>query len=323
MQERTSSVKTKIVQLTLGVLIIALLFWRLDAEEIMGIFREIDLKYFISAAGAYLCYNLIMTLRVSYLLRQVGRDTDHTVFFAHMGGMLASDITPARGGYFILPYILKRSGQSDITDGMAAIVAPAGIEFILKVVGGFFGIMLLVSTTEMGRSVLISLSLAGILFLTIGSMMVITMWSKESFSATILSRIPFIGRFQENYMRLKGRSLKIKSSADVIVATSVVCWVILGLQWFLIGRSLGIDLPFYVYFLLHPLITLLAFVPLTPSGIGVMEGGAAAVFYLLGVGSGVGLAFSLLVRVNSILIDLIGLRSISTIGEVGLTPSLR
>lgn len=316
MQESLSSAKTKTIQLIFGVLIIALLFWRLDAKEVVGIIQEIGPVHFVFAGIAYLFYNVLMTYRVSYLLRQIGRSTDHRVFFAHMGGMLASDVTPARGGYFVLPYLLKRFNQSSITDGMAVIVAPAGVEFILKVVGGFFGIMLLVSSTEMDRGVLISLSLAGILCLVVGSMMVVTMWSNERIFSNLLSRIPFFGKFQENYMQLKGRSLEIKSSAHVIVAISIICWLILGLQWLFIGKALGIDLPFYVYFLLHPLITLLAFVPLTPSGIGVMEGGAAAVFYLLGLGSAVGLAFSLLVRVNSIAIDLIGLRSISALREI-------
>ena len=78
--------------------------------------------------------------------------------------------------------------------------------------------------------------------------------------------------------------------------------------------SLGIELEVYVYIILHPLITLLGFVPLTPSGLGVMEAGSAVVFYILGPGSATGLAFSILARVNSIGIDLIGLRSISSIG---------
>ncbi|MDY6866164.1 MAG: lysylphosphatidylglycerol synthase transmembrane domain-containing protein [Halobacteriota archaeon] len=314
MQTSKSRTRNFILQFIIGALIISVLVWGVDTDAIISILMTTDPFFFILAGGMYLIYNLLMAYRISYLLGKMGVSTDSRIFFAQMGGMLASDVTPARSGYFTLPYILVSQGHSDATDGMAAIVAPAGIEFILKVVGGFLGIMVLISATAIDRGVFISLLAAIILFMALGSIIIITMWSKESFSSNVLTKIPILKRFEEDYLLLKEKSLELRSSAPVIILISILCWIILGLQWLFLGMSLGIELEIYIYILLHPLITLLGFVPLTPSGLGVMEAGAAVVFYLLGPGSAAGFAFSILVRVNSIGIDLIGLRSISTIG---------
>jgi hypothetical protein len=52
------------------------------------------------------------------------------------------------------------------------------------------------------------------------------------------------------------------------------------------------------------------FVPVSPAGLGLMEGGVIAVFLLFGIPAATGLAFSILVRVSILLVDLIGLKTI-------------
>lgn len=322
MAKVANKVKRTIIQCLIGISIVAALLYKLNAREIFDVILKIDVRYFLLAAITYLLYNVLMAFRVSYLLGKVGKVTDYHVFSAHMGAMMASEVTPARGGYFILPYLLKRLNQSDVAEGMAVIIAPAGLEFILKVAGGFLGIILLFSSVGINRGILVSLFIAGIMCLAVGIVMIGTMWTKESVSSNLLSKIPFFGKFQKDYLRIKEKSFMIKDSVHVIIGLYMVCWMLTGLQWFFVGKSLGLDLPFYVYFLLHPLITMLSFIPITPAGVGLMEMGATGVFYLLGVGTTVGLAFSLLARLNSISVDLIGLVEITKAWDI-LSERLR
>ena len=78
-----------------------------------------------------------------------------------------------------------------------------------------------------------------------------------------------------------------------------------------IGLALGItQIGWLGFFLLHPLVTALSFVPLTPSGIGFQESVITAVFVLLGMSAPQALAFSLLSRVLVIVEDLVGLPQI-------------
>ncbi len=112
---------------------------------------------------------------------------------------------------------------------------------------------------------------------------------------------------------MKEKSFLIRDSIHVILILYLICWLFLALQWQLIGLSLGITaLSFWTYFLLHPLITILRFVPVTVSGLGLMEGTTALMFLLLGIPNGevLGLSFALVVRLNMILVNCIGLKGV-------------
>jgi uncharacterized membrane protein YbhN (UPF0104 family) len=62
----------------------------------------------------------------------------------------------------------------------------------------------------------------------------------------------------------------------------LACWIIKGFEWYFLGYALGItQIPWIAYFLIHPLVTALAFVPITPAGIGVQEFGIIGIFGLL------------------------------------------
>ncbi len=310
MEKRTK----KISQIVIGLAILALLFHEIDLKAVEAALSGLDLVFFGLAALAYLCYNLLMSYRLYYLLVKMG----HTVRFrhalsAHLAGMIASDVTPGRAGFFLVPYFLKNRTGCGISDGMAAILAPQGIEFILKVSGGFLGLLFFAVSIDISMAVLVPLCVGGIVFLSAGSVMLWVLWTGESHSYRLLKRIPYLSRFEEDYTNLKYKSLMVRRSVAVILIIYFICWFLLAIQWMLVGYAIGITrLNLLAYFLLHPLITILRFVPLTVSGLGLMEGATALMFSLLGVPQGItiGVVFALLVRFNMILVDGIGLRGV-------------
>ena len=120
-------------QIIIGISIIAFILNKLDLKEVMAVLGETDLKYFILACISYLFLNLVLAFRLSYLLKKIGHNIKYiNVFLSHMGGMIVGDITPGRSGYFLTPPIMKKTSGIPITDGMACIFAPQGIEFILS-----------------------------------------------------------------------------------------------------------------------------------------------------------------------------------------------
>lgn len=298
------------IQIIIGLLIFALLFYKIDVEEVLAAFSRVSLPYFGLAAASYFCYDVFMAFRLHYLLSKLRvrkiKSSFKDSFFAHMGGMIASDVTPARSGYLLTPYFLRKGGNASITEGFAAILAPQGFEFVMKVFGGFLGFLFFISALD--SSLLVPLSVAAAVFLIIGVVTLTALWTREELSSSLLFKIPVLKRFGSGYNRIKDLSFEIKSALPAIFAIYMACWLLMGLQWFFLAKALGTNLSFVACFLLHPLITLLAFVPLTPAGFGIMEGGTAAVFHMLGVNVGVALTFSLLVRINCIIVDAIGLR---------------
>jgi uncharacterized membrane protein YbhN (UPF0104 family) len=54
------------------------------------------------------------------------------------------------------------------------------------------------------------------------------------------------------------------------------------------------------------------FVPLSPAGLGLMEGGIILVFSFFGISPAMGMVFSVLVRISILVVDLIGLKTVLT-----------
>jgi uncharacterized protein (TIRG00374 family) len=298
------------LQIIIGIAIIIVILKKLSINEVLSVIKETDLSFFVLACLSYLCLNFVLASRLFYLLKKIGYKIKYLpVFLSHMGGMIVGDITPGRSGYFLTPPILKKIAGARVTDGMACIFAPQGIEFVLKVGGAVAAIIYISMYFNISRNVLISAVIGAILLLIVGIAMLIFSWQNENITLRFLSKIPFFKNFTENLLFFKEKSIQIKDSINVILILYAIGWIFAALQWFFLGKALGIDISFFVFFLLHPLITILMFVPLSPAGLGLMEGGIIVVFILFGISSEMGLAFSVLVRVSILLVDLIGLKT--------------
>jgi uncharacterized membrane protein YbhN (UPF0104 family) len=98
----------------------------------------------------------------------------------------------------------------------------------------------------------------------------------------------------------------------------MICWVLKGFEWYFLGAALGITISsnfgiaWLGFFLIHPLVTALAFVPITPAGAGVQEFGIVGIMSLLFVNPNTGaiLAFAILARGLLIVEDLVGVPQI-------------
>lgn len=227
-----------------------------------------------------------------------------------MGGMMVGDITPGRSGYFLTPPLLKKNTGTKITDGLACIFAPQGIEFILKVGGAFAAIVFISEIPGISNNIVISASIVALILLVAGILMLIVSWKNESISSKFIRKLPFFRNFTENLLSFKERSIGIKDSINAIIILYIIGWVFAALHWFYIGKAIGIELSIFTFFLLHPLLSILMFVPVSLAGLGLMEGGAIVVFSLFGIPTAQALAFSILVRISILLIDLIGIKTV-------------
>ncbi len=299
------------IQIIIGISIIAFILNKLDLEEVMAVIGKTDFTYFILACLSYLLLNMVLAFRLSYLLKKIGHNIKYiNVFLSHMGGMIVGDITPGRSGYFLTPPIMKKTSGIPITDGMACIFAPQGVEFILKVGGAAAALIYLSSFSNVSRNFIISAMIGAILLLVVGIFMLLLSWHEEKVSSRLLSKVPFLNNFAVNLSFFKDRSILIKNSLDKILILYMIGWFFATLQWYFLSKAIGIDISFFAIFLLHPLITILMFVPISPAGLGLMEGGVILVFSFFGISSAAALAFSVLVRINILFVDLIGLRTV-------------
>ncbi|MCZ7396828.1 MAG: lysylphosphatidylglycerol synthase transmembrane domain-containing protein [Candidatus Methanoperedens sp.] len=309
-----------LIQIIIGISIVIFILYKLNINEVISSLGKTDPFFFILAYISYFCLNLVLATRLRYLLGRIGyRIKFPTVFLSHMGGMIVGDITPGRSGYFLTPSILKKNAGTRITDGMACIFAPQAIEFILKVGGAVAAIFYISKLSGINKDLLTSALLGIIFLLIVGIVMLIISWQNESVTIKFFRRLPFFNKFAENLSSFKERSIQIKGSINAILILYMIGWIFAGLQWFYIGKALGIPLSFFAFFLLHPLITILMFVPVSPAGLGLMEAGGIGIFLLLKIAPESALAFFILVRVNILLVDVIGLKTVVTASkEMGM-----
>lgn len=117
----------------------------------------------------------------------------------------------------------------------------------------------------------------------------------------------------------KESSQKNRKAVPEIVGLTMICWLLKGFEWYFLSLALGISLglnpamTWLAFFLIHPLVTALGFIPITPAGIGVQEFGIVGILGLVivnpGIAGAVG-AFAILARGLLIIEDLAGVPQI-------------
>ncbi|NJD54705.1 MAG: flippase-like domain-containing protein [Candidatus Methanoperedens sp.] len=303
-----------LVQIIIGVSIIAFILNKLNLNELFEVLKKTDLSYFIMACFSYLFLDMVLALRLSYLLKKIGHEMKlKDVFLSHMGGMIIGDITPGRSGYFLTPLILRKKAGIPITEGMACIFAPQGVEFILKVMGAIVAIIYLSFYLNIEQNFIIYAVVGSVILLVVGILMLLVSWNNEKMTSKFLGKIPFLNKFTENLSSFKDRSILIKDNLNVILILYMIGWIFAASQWYFLGKAIGIEISFPIFFLLHPLITILMFVPLSPAGLGLMEGGIILVFSFFGISPALGMVFSVLVRVSILVVDIVGLKTVISV----------
>ncbi|MEM2122322.1 MAG: lysylphosphatidylglycerol synthase transmembrane domain-containing protein [Candidatus Bathyarchaeia archaeon] len=309
-----------LIQVLIGLTIVIAVVWYVGAQGLGSMLASAHPLYIGLCLLAYLIMNLLFAFR---LIRVLGSMDFRIGFWRALliqyGGMLASDFTPARSGYFIVPILLNGEGIP-VTVGLSSILGCQSIEFLVKMFGGAIAIAYLASEIQLSRSLFI-LSIVGVALMLLGSGLIAAAmwWRKAGGILEFICRIPLLDRLGapllDKISEFQREAVKVKVVIHEITLLTVASWIVKGFEWYFIGLALGIGrIPWLGYFLIHPLVTALSFIPLTPSGLGFQEGGIVGVLYLLGVDLKIGLAFAILARTLLILEDLIGIYPVSNIG---------
>lgn len=309
-----------IIQSIIGILIIVAVIWYVGAQGLGSTLLSANLTYIGLCLFAYFLMNVLFAIRLVRVLGMMGFEVNFLkTLLIQYGGMLASDFTPARSGYFAVPIMLKEEGIP-IPAGLSSILGCQSIEFLVKILGGTLAIAYITSRVHLSQELFI-LSIIGLALMSFASGLIAAAmwWTKATGFLEYLSKVPLLGRIVSFFLgkisEFQRESEKVKSMIYEILILTLISWVVKGFEWYFIGLALNItQISLFGYFLLHPLITALSFVPLTPSGLGFQEGAIVGVLYLLGVSPEIGLAFAILARVLLILEDLIGVYPISRIG---------
>jgi uncharacterized protein (TIRG00374 family) len=305
------------------------LFWYVGIGSLYDSLLNIKLEYLLLAFLAYFGINLLFTVRLRLVLRKDGIKTSFgKTLLAQYAGMLTSDVTPGRSGYVLTPFYLKDQ-EVPTSKSLSGILGIQTIEFLAKVAGGIGAVVFLINAvppqnweqfgTIAGMNLGLFIAGLGIALMLTGAILLAAFtWSQRAIS--LFDRIAnsrFLKRFAGGLMgkleEYKESAHKTRKAIPEIVFLTIACWILKGFEWNFLGIALGITQIHWIgYFLIHPLVTALGFVPITPAGAGIQEFGIVGIFTnLIGVAAGPAVAFALLSRGMLIIEDLVGVPQIA------------
>ncbi len=296
-----------ILQAILGlVLIIAILLF-ISTRQLLTVLSSIDLSFFLLALVCYFLNNILMVARLKRLLAHQGKKLRvKFVFWAHMAGMILSDFTPLRSGYLYTAQALRKKGVP-LKTGTATITSTYVYDLLFKVTVALLGIAYLYASL-LSPEFTFSLILTTLLIAALLAAFFLILYPPMSFRT-------FIARWGvgQKLLDIGTEGRRIQQFFPMILAVSLLGWLLRGLQWLCIGYSLHLSFNSLLdAFFLSPLLTLFSLIPLTPAGIGLQEAAIIAVFSVIGIQVSMAASFAFLVRGSEILVDSIGVREFFT-----------
>ncbi|MCW4018204.1 MAG: flippase-like domain-containing protein [Candidatus Bathyarchaeota archaeon] len=330
----TRKVTRTLLQVVVMIAIFAALFWYIGVESLYEALLNIKVEYIVLAFLCYFGINLLFTFRLQRVLGKEGIKTSFgKTLLAQYAGMLTSDVTPGRSGYILTPLYL-RDQNVPTSKSLSGILSIQTIEFLAKVAGGIGAVFFLIQVVpaENWQQFQAATGIDGLLLAGIGISLMLTgaillaaiTWSQRALN--LFNRVAnwrFLKRFAGGLVgkleEFRESSQKNSKAIPEVIVLTLACWVLKGFEWYFLALALGISLglsPFLTwlaFFLIHPLVTALGFVPITPAGAGVQEFGIVAILGLLVVDpamAGALGAFAVLARGILILQDLIGVPKI-------------
>jgi glycosyltransferase 2 family protein len=324
------------VQVVITVAIFAVLLWYIGVGSLYNALLTIKVEYLALAFLMYFGINIFFTIRLRRVLGRGGVKTSFgKTLLAQYAGMLTSDVTPGRSGYILTPVYL-RDQNVPASKGLSSILGIQTIEFLVKVIGGIGAAIFLIkvvpvgnwpSATILGVNITFFVIGLGIALMLTGALLLAAFsWSEKAIS--IFDRIAnsrYLKRFTGGIMgkleEYKDSSQKTRAAIPEIFGLTMICWVLKGFEWYFLGAALGItissnfEIAWLGFFLIHPLVTALAFVPITPAGAGVQEFGIVGIMSLLFVNPSTATlgaigAFAILARGLLVVEDLVGVPQI-------------
>ncbi len=328
-----------LLQVVVMVAIFAALLYYVGIGSLYKALLNIKVEYLAAAFACYFGINVFFAIRLRRVLSKDGIKTSFgKTLLAQYAGMLTSDVTPGRSGYVLTPLYL-RDQNVPTSKSLSGILGIQTIEFLVKVAGGIGAIIFLTVTVPKenwanfgsiaGINILFVAAI-GVALMTAGGIILAAFtWSERAIKLFYkIANWRFLKRFTGGLIgkleEYKDSSQKTRKAIPEIIGLTMICWILKGFEWYFLGFALGItQIPWIGYFLVHPLVTALGFVPITPAGAGIQEVGILAAFGLLGVVGGTAAAFALLARGLLIIEDLIGVPQIvrSTSGLFGTKKS--
>lgn len=301
-------------ELVFSLAIIGLVLWFANVREVIAIISGISLPLFGLSLVLYALIIIFMAYRIFVLLKAQKENVPYLqALKSNLAGMLVSDFTPARAGYFATAFSLAETGKVSLSKAIVSILAPQLFDFLVKITAGSLALLYILLVVTKSTDSLVGAFL-GILviacFMVIGYL---ALFSKKFLSLLQLGKgLPLASVFLEKICLMQKHAVALKSYIPFMIGIMLFTWFLKGLEWYALAAALSMsvstDIPLPIFFMfLHSTVSILQFVPApTLAGLGLSEAGAVALLALFHVSVPEATAFALMGRFVMIAVDSLG-----------------
>lgn len=264
-----------LVSFAIAILIVYFVFKRLniDPGTVWGYLKNANPLLFGAAVAVFFSSFVLRAFRWKMMLARVGFDEKRGYPIPGIPGMLqifllswfANCVVPARLGDAYRSFLLKERARTSFGVGLGTILAERLIDLVVMV-----AMVLVTGVMVFGTSVPSEAEqafLVGAIVVAVGIMGAIAFWFVRDHVARLLPE-----RFTHHFLHLHGAIFDILKRPFPYASISILIWLCDGLRLFLIARSLGTHLSFEEAIVVSLLSALVTIIPITPAGLGVVEG---------------------------------------------------
>lgn len=285
----------KILRLAFGLLLVAFLLHRLGPVDVVRTILSARPVYILMAASVYAITFLILSTRWRMILHDMGREIPLiSAYQAFAGGMILSDITPARIGELSRPFLVRE--RIEMSKALASVVLDRLSDIITMLILGGFG--LIIFFREIVKVVLVPLVLL-VVVLTSAAILHCRTAIYEMLRGS--DRLAPIALFFDALSSVNDIRLVMTRS----VLLTVTAWVTHAVRVYILASSVGQEPSLQMLFLLLPLVSALSLIPVSISGLGLVEGGMAALLASQGIPASIGLSIAFMDRMVTVAFHII------------------
>jgi len=266
-------------------------------EEALSIVSASDKLYVSMAVATYLFSTVLYSLRTVIVMRRMGIPLSlRDAYIAYLLNILVNNITPgaraggelARAAYIARRYKASLPSLINIIAFERATEAAGIVSLMLiALVYGIFD-----QRDARYLAVLSSLIFAGLLALY-------KYWDRLfNFAMAKLEKRGWVKYDASSTMRFS-ELFHDHLLLAVSVAIGATVWFLDAVRLYLIGRAIGVHLGVAVYVGVSALYAVVGLFAVTPGGVGIVEGGLAAILIAVGIEPGDALAIALIERLIS------------------------
>jgi len=283
------------IKLLITTLLLAIVWWGVDAHEAIKIIRESDLMIFFVVLGIYYFQVYLSSYRWYLLNRRIGLSINYKTTTEMMWvGLFFNQVLPTGiGGDVVRGFILAKN-DVDAKKAISSVVWDRITGMLGLVVVVIIGIIFF-GDWEGDRLIYTS---AAVCLLAITAVIL------------LLNGRLIPGQFRIIQMLVDvsedGRQLLSLSNASVVVGLSVLVQLLLVVGVYLVGIGVDVELGAMALLVVVPVSVLMMALPVSFAGWGVREGVMIAGLTIYGISAEQALAISLLFGVELLLIGLIG-----------------